>query len=197
MKKTVFFILVLMTAASLFADEGVNRHNVTDDMANPKRVKADDLFYAKLGYGANFAGLKDSGTSFGFGYRNEMDDLAVDFGFLNWTIGQNNTDADYDYSANVVQIQGLYFFSPVDNSTFYAGAGLAYNVMHSVDDKNNYFSSGVGGVATLGYEIMRASTVRLFFQLEATVPFGKLKNHDTKEDSRFGSSVAFTMGIGF
>jgi hypothetical protein len=194
MRKIIFIIMVIMISVNMYAEE-VNRHNVSDETANPKRIKADDIFYVKLGYGGILGEIEDQGTSFGFGYRHEMDALAVDFGFLNYIIGQETDDSGKTYNGNLIMIQGLYFLTPVTNNSFYAGGGLAYNFMRAREDEKDYSLQGIAGIATVGYEIMRASTVRLFAQFEVTVPFGMMKNGNG--DSYYGSAIAMSLGIGF
>ncbi len=188
-------LLSILFWTSAFTEE-INRHNVPENLANAKRIKTDNLFYAKLGFGGIFGDVSDTGTNFGFGYRHETDSIAVDFSFLNFTFGQSKESA---VSCNVIALQGLYFFSPIDNSSWYAGGGLAYNLMGADKETEfgmeNYSSNGVAAVATLGYETMRTSNLRLFIQAEATVPFLKMKNDSG--NGYYGSSVAVSMGAGF
>lgn len=201
MKRVIFSIMVLLCTANVYAEE-IDRHNVPDELANPKRVMADNLFYIKLGYGGVFGDYKGYGSSMGFGYRHEMDEMAVDFGFLNYVMPESDDDENV-FNFNLIQIQGLRFFNPLDNSSFYAGGGLAYNIMGSThdadydeEDSGTYMVQGIAAVATIGIETMRTSTIRFFCQLEATLPFGKMKS-DERNDSYYGSSVSFTLGIGY
>jgi hypothetical protein len=51
---------------------------VTESQNQPQRVRADAIWYAKLGYGATTADGFDSGPEFGFGRRWELDRVGID-----------------------------------------------------------------------------------------------------------------------
>jgi hypothetical protein len=195
-KKLFFAFFFLFISANLFAQE-VTRRNVPEDMANPRRVKADQLFYVKLGYGGIISDYTAQGVAGGLGYRYEMDNVAVDISLLNTVFGQKGNDG---IGCTFFQLQGLYFFNPLGNSTPYLGGGIGYSLINIDDDcGNKYSGNGVSGIATLGFETMRVSTIRLFVQLDATLPFYKLegKDNSVKNKKVYGSTLMLTMGIGF
>lgn len=193
MKK--FFLttmLLFICTPVLFAEEELNRRNVTDELAKPKRVKADDLFYAKLGYGSFLSTFDSHGTSFGFGYRYEMDQVAVDVSFANTVFGhKGNSGLSFTY----LRLQGLYFFSPLSNSSLYLGAGLGYGSRGIENDDGNFYTShGLEGTASVGFETMRVSNIRLFVQLDATFPMDDI---EYEGESVYAPTIALSMGIGF
>jgi len=192
--KALLSLMILFSTVLVSAQEEMNRHNITDEQSNARRLKTDNLVYVKLGYGTFFGQYKTSGSSFGFGVRHEIDHMAVDASFLNFIIGQN---AKKGFSGNIVQLQGLYFFSPLSNSSLYSGGGVAYNTMRAYSEKDKeepYKTGGIAGVATIGFETMRVSMLRLFFQADATMPFQRMKNGSK---SYYGSTLSLSMGCGF
>jgi hypothetical protein len=196
--RNLFLIFTLLfIPVNLFAEEEINRRNVPIDLANPLRVKTDQLFYVKLGYGGIVSDYTAQGAAGGLGYRYEMDNVAVDLSLLNCVFGQKGNDG---IGCNFVQLQGLYFFNPLGNSSPYCGGGIGYSLIYIDDnDGNKYSGNGVAGIATLGFETMRVSTIRLFIQLDATLPFFKLKGKDNSIENKkiYGSTLMLSMGIGF
>lgn len=86
----------------------ITRKNVTWKEANPRRVKADHLFYLRLGGGGTIgADLGGSGAAFGLGYRYETDRFAVDVSGGNTvlSLGGENIGADVDF----LRLSGLLF----------------------------------------------------------------------------------------
>ncbi len=155
---------------SLLNKGAVSRKNVTQKQHNPKRVRADDLFYLSLGYGA----VGDAGgASFGLGYRYELDDVAIDVSFLNYiitkdeskddsysTYGDSNDD-DPSIVGDLVRLQVFYYVSPESNTSFYLGGGIGWGGF-SIKGEDN---TGINLVPTIGVEMFRASTLRMFIQL--------------------------------
>src|SRR5215471_8119028 len=84
-------VRALMTGQSM-ATGGttVDRTNATVDQMAPRRVQADDLKYLRIGYGSVAGGDLVGGPAFGFGWRHELDRLAIDLSFLNLVVA---TDA--------------------------------------------------------------------------------------------------------
>jgi hypothetical protein len=195
--KVSFISILIFLSVNLFAEEEINRNNVSIDKANPLRVKTDQLFYAKLGYGGIMSDYNAYGVAGGLGYRYEMDNVGVDISLLNCVFGQNGNDG---FGCNFVQLQGLYFFNPLGNSSPYCGAGIGYSLINIDDnDGNKYSGNGIAGIATLGFETMRVSTIRLFIQIDATMPFFKLKGKDNAVENKkiYSPTFMLSMGIGF
>lgn len=185
----IFLIILFFTVIS-YADE-TTRKNVSDLEANPNRIKTDDFFYFKLGYGGLINDSVSKGAAFGIGYRYEMDELGVDISLLNTIIDR---DGYKGYYVSLARLGGIYFFNPISNNTFYLSGGIEYS-LSEVEDKqhNEYDGNGLGGTASLGFETMRTSTVRMFFQFDASLPF---YNIDYNGDEKYFPVFALYMGIG-
>lgn len=176
-----------------------DRDSVTDRQASPKRVKADGLFYGRLGYGLvtdKFSFNHDcyyTGPSWGLGYRYELDNLAIDFSFINGISAKGGTDGKF---MDAIRLQLHYFFDPMNPSSLYIGSGLGYGIINLNKDTTyaGYNGSGLTGTFTFGYEMLRSSTIRIFFQFDATVPMFRLK-----EETRniYTPAFSLSMGIGF
>lgn len=156
----------------------VDRTNVTASQdLPPRRVQSEGVWNARVGYGSLFGPSASSAASFGFGYRAEFDRLGLDCSFLNF---QTNGDGSYysgGYSAfSLIKLEGLYYINPTSDRSAYAGGGVSYgrtNVLMSNPDgyPKNGNGAGLQGELTAGYEIARATSVRLFVQADATLPF--------------------------
>jgi hypothetical protein len=152
----------------------VDRRNVTKAQSERRRVNADAVWYAKLGYGVTPAAGFHAGPAFGFGRRWELDNVGIDLGFLNFILYQNS-DEFRGSSAGWISLGADYFFDAYANSTAYIGGGLSLG-HHSIPaDGGNYENAGMQGKATFGYEMFRASTIRLSAHFDATLPMYRLK----------------------
>jgi hypothetical protein len=196
----------------------IDRTNVTAaQSAPPRRVEIDSLWYAKLGYGGVFGDRSYGGPTIGFGYRAELDTFALDVSFLN----NQASSAGYGSSqgggtSSILKLQGLHFMNPTANATAYFGGGLSYGF--------TYFGSGSGGTGfydsgwngnglqgelTAGYEVPRASALRVFIEADATLPFYNVASTRTTysrtapyastsvSSHRYAPSVAVSIGLGW
>lgn len=151
-----------------------DRGNVTKDQSSPRRVAADSLKYITLGYGVLQADGINYGPTFGFGYRKELDRIALDFSFLNLML-LNDNDASDGVTWSPIKMLGLYYHDPIQDSSLYYGGGLSYGAAAAVDSNlNGKSGSGLQGEFVVGYEAFRSSTIRGFAQLNATLPFYQL-----------------------
>jgi hypothetical protein len=189
--------------------DAVNRRNVTDAQAQAqtRRVAADAIWYAKLGYGATSAADFQSGPQFGFGRRWELDRIGIDFSFLNFQLYQQ-TDSFAGTSVGWIELGADYFFDPYANSTAYLGAGLSFG-SHTIpsDDAGydtDYRGSGLGAKATLGYELFRASSIRLLLELDARLPFYRVSRNSYNDalmtdetDHAYAPTFGLSLGIGW
>jgi hypothetical protein len=156
----------------------VTRKNVTETQNQPQRVRADAIWYAKLGYGATTADGFHSGPQFGFGRRWELDRIGIDLGFFNFLMYQDS-DGFKGLSAGWVELGADYFFDAFGNNSPYLGAGLSLG-SHSLPSSGGDFDgSGLQGKGTLGYEMFRASTIRLLVQFDAILPMYRLARKST------------------
>lgn len=175
--------------------DNIDRTNVTSAQAAPMRADADSLWYVRLGYGTVLGGSYAGGPSFGFGYRYELDNIGIDVSFLNLTVADKGKDANGESKGAAVngswaRLMGLYFFDPLANRSAYVGAGLSWGGTALSKDNVFYSGSGLQGELSLGYELLRASTIRIFTQLDAQLPFYKATNDLYSYSSTSGLSAA-------
>jgi len=188
----------------------LTRDNVTANQAAPRRAEADSLWYARLGYGMTTGGGSSAaGPAFGFGYRYELDALGIDLSFFNLAISHSNqTDTYGDRETNVsgswVRLLAYYFAGASSSSSLYAGAGLSWGGAAVTDGPVVYSGSGIQGELSLGFEVLRASTIRLFVQADATLPFWKSTPDldtfgitSTSAGSRYTPTFVLALGGGF
>jgi hypothetical protein len=195
------------------ANGTVDRTNVTSGQVAPNRVDADSLWYARLGYagiaGPSFGG----GPAFGFGYRYELDSIGIDFSFLNFVVpSSNSSSGSVGISWSLIKLEGLYFLNPIANGSIYLGAGASWGLMAVGNGNstatsttiNTLTGSGLQGEATVGYEFLRASTIRMFAQADATLPFYKVSGSTTTFDAMGNPTTStsdtwapiFTLSVG-
>jgi hypothetical protein len=178
----------------------VDRRNVTDSQSQRKRVSADAVWYAKLGYGSTPAAGFHAGPAFGFGRRWELDSVGINLGFLNFILYQDSEEFR-GASAGWIELGADYFFDPYANSTAFVGAGLSLGNHSIPSDTGDYENAGLQGKATLGYEMFRASTIRLSALLEATLPMYRLTRTTidpitSAEDDDHVYSPTFQLSLG-
>jgi hypothetical protein len=183
----------------------VDRRNVTEAQTETRRVVADAIWYAKLGYGATPALDFKAGPSFGFGRRWELDRIGIDLSFLNFLLYQNSDGID-GTSIGWVELGVDYFFDPYANNTPFIGAGLSLgsHVLPGDNGTEDYTGGGLQGKVALGYELFRASTIRLLIEADARLPFHRL-SHDEFDpatnaivrDHIYAPTFALSLGIGW
>src|SRR5262245_16933629 len=181
----------------------VDRTNVTSTQQAPNRVEADSLWYFRLGYGGAAGVATNTGPGFGFGYRYELDSLAIDLSFLNLVVAGSNDPMSTDsaVTGSWAKVMALYYFSPTSNGSPYLGGGLGYGVTAVSNSTTTYTGSGLQGEVAAGYEFLRASTIRIFAEAEATAPFytvyPTLYVTATPGDNSWVPSFAVSLGIGW
>jgi hypothetical protein len=148
----------------------IDRNNVTAAQASSERIPTDAFWYARLGYGSVFGDTTYGTPALGFGYRVELDSFGVDVSFFNYQV---KTADSYPYSNNaitgsILKLEGLYFINPSANRTTYVGAGLSWG---GANFGQGWSGNGLQGELTAGYELPRASTLRIFLQTDAILPF--------------------------
>lgn len=179
----------------------VDRRNVRDDQAVQNRVEADSLWYLRLGYGTILGGGISGGPGFGFGYRHELDHIGIDASFLNFVLADSDNNGADGFSGSFVRLMGLYFLDPYGNSTPYFGAGLSWGGVAVDRDNIGYGDTGLQGELTVGYELLRASTIRLFGQVDGAFPFYLADGQDAQgnhvSQSLWAPTVTLSLGIGW
>jgi hypothetical protein len=189
----------------------VDRTNVTASQASPRRVESNSFAYARLGYSAIFGDRGFAGPALGFGFRAELDSFGVDVSFLNvqFKIPSNrpafvdgtyhSTPSNGGYAGSLLKLEALRFLDPKANATSYVGAGLSYG---NTNFGNSWEGSGLQGELTVGYELPRASTLRVFVQADAVLPFYTATPNTFSLESgrttahRYAPSLAVSVGLG-
>jgi len=196
----------LVTGEPMGSIENVDRTNATTDQMAPRRVVADSLFYLRLGAGW-VAGDNFFAVASGLGYRYELDALAIEISVANlvWAT-RKVTDASGDESTHggingdVVAIGALRFQAPTANRSLYYGGRFGYGVnnVYNTDTGASYDGNGLQLTAVLGYEMLRASTIRMFVELDATAPFYGSSGADGSGGmaNKWAPIVALTLGAG-
>jgi hypothetical protein len=192
----------------------VDRTNVTSAQAEAKRVHTDSIWYGRLGYGGVFADRAYGTPSLGFGYRAELDSFAIDLAFLNYQLpSPGGYSSPRAHASSLLKLSGLRFLDPQANRSAYFGGGLSYgyssisrgNTAYQVGTysySSSWSGSGLQGELTAGYELARATSLRVFVQADAIFPFYEVTsetrsmNGMVTTDSRYAPSVVLSIGIG-
>ncbi|MEL6545154.1 MAG: hypothetical protein AAFQ82_11050 [Myxococcota bacterium] len=193
-------------------DGSVSRDNVTADQAAPRRVEADSMWYLRLGAGSVTGGDFNWGPSFGFGYRYELDHWGIDAS-ANLYIGTErdveNDELDLGLSGSLIKLMGLYFFDATGNASPYVGAGISYGGAAVIDEisdgsggstTDTFAGGGLQGELSVGYELLRASTIRMFVAFDATLPFYQSSadiGFGDDDETRYTPTFGLSLGFGF
>jgi hypothetical protein len=207
-------VRALLTGSAVGAMDVVDRTNVTATQAAPRRVGIDSFGYARLGY-ARLLGPGGGGNpAIGFGFRAEIDSWGLDVSFFNQQIPSPNAGfaGSNGIAGSLLKLQGLYFLNPRANASAYLGGGLSWGTTTaSRESSSNGYSSwhgnGLQGELTAGYELPRASELRVFLQADATLPFyhttGQVFTFSQNRSSiittgrRYNPSFMVSVGVGW
>jgi hypothetical protein len=177
------------------------RSNVTPDQDAPAREQADNLVYVRLGFGALFADGMASGPLFAVGDRFELDNIAIDAS-LNILILTDDSPTD-GFNGNG-RLAVLYYIDGMESASAYLGGGLTYGgTAICLEAGDCYTDEGLGIDAIAGYELLRASTIRFFFEINASFPFydadysSLLSAGAPGEESLWAPGFGITLGLGF
>jgi hypothetical protein len=191
----------------------VDRTNVTSSQEHARRVHSDSLWYGRLGFGAVFADSAYGTPALGFGYRAELDSFAIDIAFLNYQFSSpGNYSSPRAYTFTLLKLSGLKFQHPQANRSAYYGAGLSYGLQSITRGATaayefgryttSWSGSGLRGELTAGYELARATSLRVFVQADATLPFYKVTSETRSlnglvtADRRYAPSLVLSIGVG-
>ena len=206
-------VRALLTGSAVGAMDVVDRTNVTTPQAEPKRVGIDSFGYARLGY-ARLLGPGGAGNAaIGFGFRAEIDSWGLDVSFFNQQVPSSGSYGGSSAMAgSLLRLQGLYFLNPRANASAYFGGGLSWGttIGSSGSSQNGYSSwhgSGLQGELTAGYELPRASDLRVFVQTDATLPFYRTsgqgytfsqgRSTTVTTARRYNPSITVSLGVGW
>lgn len=171
----------------------VDRTNAVNDQMVRRRQEADSLKYVRLGYGGITGGDFASGPGFGFGWRFELDRFGIDLSVLNLMLATDSHDSDDNVggiNGSWVKLAFLMYQSPIADYSMYYGIGLGWGGTVVTYNGTGHGGSGLQAEPCLGVELFRSSTMRLFFQLDGTLPF-------YKTGERYTPSMILSVGIGF
>ncbi len=189
------------------AGNAITRKNVTVKQAAPLRASADAMGYVTVGPGfISGVDADEIPISIGGGYRYELDSFAIDLSTnLVWATGDSSGGASW-----FGQIGGLYFFDPTANNSLYAGGSLGWGAIvvnsdeegedeaGAIFDFDPYAGSGLHARLNAGYALLRASNIRLFFELNATLPFYNLTREiGDKTESQYTPVFGLSIGVGW
>jgi hypothetical protein len=175
-------VRALMTGEPMGSLAIVDRTNVSaiqDQL--PRRVRSEGYWYARLGYGRLIGESSRNAGVMGFGYRAEFNQLGLDISFLNLHMSESGGYFGSSSSAaSLIKLEGLFFTDPTSSRSAYFGGGLSYGradlrLSNGDEIPKNGYGSGLQGELTVGYEIARATSVRLFVQGDVTLPFYKVR----------------------
>jgi hypothetical protein len=195
----------LISGEPMGSMDNVDRTNATADQMAPRRVAADGLKYVRIGYGAVTGRSTVLGTAFGFGYRHELDQIAVDISFLNMVYASDRVmDSSGIYTTKgglngeLVGVGALDYAQPLANNSMYYGGRLGYGLNDYTDGTVYYSANGLQLTGVVGYEMLRASTIRIFFELDVTAPLYTSDGTDATNTTtkRWAPVAALTIGAG-
>jgi hypothetical protein len=175
--------------------EAMSRDTVTASQTKPQRVKADHMWYVKLGFVGGSADRVHTGPLFGFGTRWELDRFALDVSFLTFALLDQGSGEDSGVSGEFIGLSGHYFFNPSANHTPYVGLGVGYGGQSL---PAGFDGSGLHGKVAAGYELFRASSIRAFAQLDLTLPF--YLTHDeteSRDEDHYVPTLGLSVGAGW
>src|SRR5215471_11927641 len=188
----------LLTGQPMDGTNGtVDRNSVTSAQQAPNRVEADSLWYARLGYAGITGSVFNAGPDVGFGYRYELDSIGIDLSF-NLVVATNRGSAGTgSVGGSFVKLEVLYFSNPTANASLYIGGGVSWGGTVVASDSVAYSGSGLQGEVSAGYEMLRASTIRLYAQLDATLPAYTVAQQNLVLGTSGNRAYAPTFGLSF
>ena len=179
----------IVTGTPVGSDQNTDRTNVTDAQTAPKRVASDNLKYLSIGYGIVGGPGTPNGPAIGYGWRFELDRLAVEvsgnFSIVSSSDSMGNSHGGV--AGDLIKLAGYFYQSPLSNASLYYGLGLGYGITFVCDSSlataSCYGGGGLEASPTIGYEMLRSSTIRFLIQLTAALPI-------------YNASVSFTDASG-
>jgi hypothetical protein len=208
MRHMLIVTFVLVFAGQAYADQ---------PQTQPDRGHVRSFGYARLGYGGVFADDVRGAPAFGFGYRGELESFALDVSFLNFTVGSGSyTQASEVFAGSLLRLQALRFLHPQADRSVYVGGGMSWGALTVGRDAgpslygNSWHGNGLQGEVTVGYELPRASQLRMFVQADLGLPIFYARSDTVTyppggtrvpavvaSERRYIPSAAVTIGIGW
>jgi len=171
--------------------------------AVPARAEGTSTWYGRIGPGAIAQKGLSWGPAFGFGWRYGMGALAFDGSLFNFVLTKQGSTFD-NLSGSWIRAGALYYLTPLENQSLYAGAALGWGVTSAEVDSVHYSNAGLDFGLSLGFEMMRSKTMRLFVQADADLPaymsHGYVatlgNNFVLTQDSIYTPSFSLSIGVG-
>jgi hypothetical protein len=196
----------------------VDRTNVSGTQSAARRIHTDSIWYARLGYGIVNGDRAYKTPAIGFGYRAELDAFALDVAFLNFQFDSEDSYAGGSHGSaqSILKLSALRYLSPTSDRSVYMGGGLSYgrtefgsySFVNGVSS-SHWHGSGLQGELTAGYELTRATSMRVFVQVDAILPFYQVASETygpparsfpnypiVSVDRRYAPSVVVSVGLG-
>jgi hypothetical protein len=177
----------------------IDRTNATNDQMAPRRVASDNVKIFRLGYGGVTGASTSTGPVFGAGWRFELDQIGIELAGDIIT-ATDNSSRSAGFTGDI-RIGVMYYQDPIANSSFYYGGGIGYGASAVGDGNMDFAGAGLEGNVSVGYETLRASTIRLFGELTTTLPFYTASEVDfngTGSGTRHWlPSMGLSFGIGW
>lgn len=177
MKRALVFMSTLAATAAVSTSVWAAPRDVGQrakagiQVEQPAREIADKLFYGRLGQGMGIAGGMRGGPEVGLGLRLETGRIGLDAS-MSFGVTQMNRNMEITgMRGSWLKLTAQYLFMPQADATPYLGAGLSWGGQKQRILGDTYSGSGLQGEIVAGYEFLRSSTVRLFLQADATLPF--------------------------
>ena len=212
----------IVTGRAMTGFKVVDRTNVTASQATSQRVESDRFGYARIGYGGVFGDRAYGTPAIGLGFRAEFDSFGIDISFLNMQF-PSHTGGESSGSVlvgSLLKLEGLYFVTPTANASAYVGGGLSWGGSSFGGDgptagatpgtsagRLPWGGSGLNGELTIGYEMPRASTLRIFVQADVTLPFytvaserytsGPKYAYVSVTERKYAPSAVVSVGLGW
>ena len=194
----------IVTGRPMTGMQVVDRGNVTAaQTAAPSRVRFESFHYVRLGYGS--IRREGGGSALGFGSRFELDSMGIDVSYFNFQMNSGGPTV-----GSLVKLEALHFINPVANASAYFGAGLSYGSTgagrreFTQSLSGRWRGTGLHGELSVGYEFARASSLRMFVQADATLPFYKATFQESSPliapritERRFMPAVTVSLGFGW
>ncbi|MFT4975459.1 MAG: hypothetical protein ACI8S6_001346 [Myxococcota bacterium] len=174
-------IRAIQTGVSV--EESADRNSVTASEQSQNRIQAESLAYLHLGAGMTDGG---AGTAIGGGWRYSLDKFAIDVGLIHAIIPSDGNEGFLD----IVSLSGLYYLDGEAKSSLYVGGGLGYG------GSLGSSAPGLTVKGSAGYELLRNSTIRIFPQLDVTVPMSIATGNGGSLAAALTLNVAFQTNRG-
>jgi hypothetical protein len=195
-------VRAIVTGRPLEGLSVVDRTNVTEAQSFVRRVHADSIWYARLGFGVVNGDRAYSMPALGFGYRAELDAFAIDVAFLNFQLDSRNGYADSAHASahSLLKLSGLRYLTPKSDRSFYFGGGMSYGMTQFGSysyvngvSSSHFHGSGLQGELSAGYELTRATSMRVFVQADAILPFYETVSETYMPSANFRNPPTITI----